>query len=65
MSAWKEIGSAPRDGTECLVYDQGAFVAAYYESSGWTATLPGDHFLRPTHWMPLPPPPAPSADGGR
>jgi len=60
---WFPIESAPSDGREVLVYDpnRGARVATCKESSGcgmlWYP--PGDiRPLYPTHWMPLPPPPA-------
>jgi hypothetical protein len=58
---WQPIESAQKDGTEVLVYvprRMGAIVAAAGNVTGqqWWARNMGD--LKPTHWMPLPPPPS-------
>lgn len=70
--AWREIATAPMDGTEILLYEGGdapRCVVGYWDAD----TLNGDD-ARPTwrdsdggildfarepitHWMPLPPPP--------
>lgn len=69
--SWRDIDSAPRDGTAILVFAPG-------RSDRWEGGL-GDLICRcawhpeagfcvcelrePTHWQPLPPPPNPSARG--
>lgn len=86
--AWQPIETAPKDGTEVLVYrdDQGVMLARYTsaaefltdtELADWTEEqayqedwfgadficgyrMDGD--LVPTHWMPLPTPPASVAE---
>jgi len=62
---WQPIESAPKDGTFVLVIDSeygdhsGAFVARYTEAfSGCWLTSHTPHVVCPTHWMPLPTPPA-------
>lgn len=70
---WLPIESAPKDGTEILLFEPRGAVARRYSlnaSSGtmfagrfktlyqsWSST-PGDYQRKPTHWMPLPDPPA-------
>jgi Protein of unknown function (DUF551) len=67
---WQPIETAPKDGTECLVYGkwegeihgpyEGLFAGvAYFNFGRWSITL-GDCYscdCEPTHWMPLPPQP--------
>ena len=70
MSEWKPIGTAPRDGTDLLLYelcDNGtpAIGQAYYctEDKSWYeqnmhhTDFHDGSWATPTHWMPLPPPP--------
>lgn len=65
MTGWRDIASAPRDGTEILLAtDNGfMFVAFYDDTPGnrthvWqTADGVCYHRDLPTHWMPLPLPP--------
>lgn len=68
---WQDIGTAPRDGTEVLAFDPDVGVCAvlfWDEEGGWVSSWAGDVTYNqilvepivcsPTHWMPLPPPPA-------
>lgn len=80
--SWQPISTAPKDGTEILVFEQEWYVSgnqedviyckrmvtAYYVDKGqwdhgWREKRDDDHrvssgwYLRPTHWMQLPPPP--------
>lgn len=86
MSGWRDISTAPKDGTRFLAYevigpmdeeDEDGFViargkyergqvVAYYLDFGfgggvvpypWNGGLSQN--IKYTHWMPLPPPPAP------
>jgi hypothetical protein len=64
---WRDIDSAPRDWSDVLVYSpdhsgfncEGVF-SAFYDTDiqKWFTPTPGENMpLKPTHWMPLPPPP--------
>ena len=59
---WQPIETAPRDGTEILVYTcSGCFYVVSYDdiySAPWRV-INSEGFREhvPTHWMPLPPPP--------
>ncbi len=70
---WQPIETAPKDGSPLLLYrpwddktmarDSG-YPGAIWHSGGWgKSAFPGDTFRgeatygKPTHWMPLPPPP--------
>ena len=56
MSEWREIETAPHDGTNILVSHKGAdwvFVARWFKGY-WKAN---SVYCKPTHWMPLPEPP--------
>jgi hypothetical protein len=61
--AWQPIETAPRDGTEILAYNAFAgryltrFVDGEWPKYGWD-NMTGVWYPRPTHWMPLPPPPS-------
>lgn len=74
QSNWQSIDSAPKDGTHVLVaLDEIVGEAQYYIEDGrehegwywndqhWTDAVGGEPF-QPTHWMPLPPPPALNGD---
>lgn len=64
MSEWQPIETAPRDRTDVLVLLANNSVRVARYVVGW-ATVPGGWTLYPTHWMPLPAPPAtPSAEEG-
>jgi hypothetical protein len=70
MSAWKPIETAPKDGTPFDMWGLdpagGGFRMAYCfyseEEGGFLAddgcSLTDHPFFTPTHWMPLPAPPA-------
>lgn len=63
--AWRTIDSAPKD-TEILVYTKpwGAIIASYSEEFGnWLSRMQVPVSIKeedeiPTHWLPLPEPPA-------
>jgi hypothetical protein len=65
MTEWKDIASAKKDGSEMLLSAGGD---RYYIGVGQWAECDPDfsnsvagwfwpYAIRPTHWMPLPPPP--------
>ena len=71
---WRDIASAPKDGTEILLYGPGVLLSdgrtsmyARAQHVGWAHEVDG-HFewatrdpcvtCRPTHWRPLPEPPS-------
>ena len=65
---WQPIATAPRDGTRILVLAPDLGGISYYGVAQWAEkdewrpeTVAGwfwSYATRPTHWMPLPPPPA-------
>lgn len=58
---WRAIDSAPKDGTRVLVASHDFIVTAefwVYEGTGLWRDDNGESLPQPTHWMPLPPPPA-------
>jgi hypothetical protein len=65
---WLPIDSAPKDGSEVLIYSMGDMGICYWRDDdtmiGWTWGM-GMRFWNPTHWQPLParpmPIPAPAA----
>jgi hypothetical protein len=65
VSPWQDISTAPKDGTMVLVSyvyaeEPVCDIAAYMDSStfGGSWLRMNRHLCRPTHWMPLPPPPS-------
>lgn len=62
MSEWKDISTAPWGGPPVLLWraeTKEHYVAARVHGEhgpGW-CTPDGYQIFRPTHWMPLPPPP--------
>lgn len=69
MSEWKPIDTAPKDGTHVLVYRSLLGKSDCIVEAWWKADVFGDmcwgangwtypDFSPPTHWMPLPAPPA-------
>jgi hypothetical protein len=70
VSEWQTIESAPKDGTELMLWDLDGFaVLGQYVSfdgkapsgyhDGWYDSWRGYDELTPSHWMPLPSPPEP------
>jgi hypothetical protein len=67
MSEWQPIETAPRDGTEFLLYAPDSIInARHYLGVGQWAEPNGmgsiagwfwPYAIRPSHWMPLPSPP--------
>lgn len=69
MSEWMPIESAPKDGTEILVYCPGGSAGEVCVSAYLPNTVRGSGFgsihsccgyeidVKPSHWMPLPEPP--------
>jgi hypothetical protein len=59
MADWQPIETAPKDGTDILVYDNGVmFVTSWVDVDGWQGWWEtGRVEPPPTHWMPLPDPP--------
>lgn len=70
LQGWQPIESAPKDGTNVLIAEDqnGIHGEAYYDDEEsrwyWANTGRGDYpdprEPFPTHWQPLPPPPAAS-----
>lgn len=81
MSEWKQIETAPKDGTSILLYSsKEPITEGWFETSlewgrpcnswtnGWETSNGCDvgyNRLYPTHWMPLPPPPNASECGAQ
>ena len=61
LSRWQPIATAPKNGKLVLLWDprQGIRVGRL-RGTNWT-TVPGLWTIHPTHWMPLPEPPAEDA----
>lgn len=66
-AGWRPIETVPKDGTRCLLYEDGDVYAGEFDGSSpyeddhhWRSFC-GQHVTtepEPTHWMPLPTPPA-------
>lgn len=59
---WQPIETAPKDGTEILVfrqYEYGQTILPHYEVVRWEGEwlYAGEYSIAATHWTPLPPPP--------
>lgn len=73
---WQDISTAPRDGADILVIVQGGHpqtgvpftpeVVSWDGREWWGVMWSSDEHVvyEPTHWMPLPPPPALAQEGG-
>lgn len=62
MTDWQPIGTAPKDGTEVLIYQAGQTFGYDYAIGkqgeyGWVNRNSASCYNTPTHWMPLPSPP--------
>lgn len=63
-TGWRPIETAPRDGTDVMLYaNHDCYIAAWYDDA-WhadftvLAKMPFEQEAgEPTHWMPLPEPP--------
>ncbi len=58
---WQPIETAPKDGTFILCYHSSGHinVQQYCQDKFWRSSIDNaPHIWQPTHWMPLPPPPA-------
>ena len=57
-TGWRDIATAPRDGTEVLLWTGRFARAASFRRGHWYACGASRPYLRPiAHWMPLPPAP--------
>ena len=54
---WRPIESAPKEGV-VLLYSPHEIVLAEWDERGWFEARDGGMAYNPTHWRPLPPPPA-------
>lgn len=54
--SWEPIETAPRDGTEVLVFHHGLITIAWWSSifDEWQNACSADWCHEVTHWMPLP-----------
>ena len=64
MMEWQTIETAPKDGTNILLYvfsHEPDYGVGYWNGDYWSMTVHADRlydeFGSPTHWMPLPEPP--------
>ena len=72
VGGWRDIGSAPRDWDDVLVFSPehecfncGGVFSAFYgtDRRGWFTHGPSEAMrLNPTHWLPLPPAPKENDD---
>ena len=60
MTDWQPIETAPKDGTDILIWDNdfGCMVVNWSYRRWWASHDSEDNYWpEPTHWMHLPPPP--------
>ena len=71
MNQWQPIETAPKDGTNIILFGEGKVTVGGWVSAEDQGAEPGEEYLiaagwwsidladnNPTHWMPLPDPPA-------
>jgi len=65
MNTWQPIETAPKDGDReifLMEYEKGwpdgCFAVAIWKDDHWQEMNGGSMLDRPTHWMPIPVPPA-------
>lgn len=56
-AVWSPIETAPRDGTELLLYGDGSCVIGHWSGSSWDDGDFRSRITGLTHWMDLPPGP--------
>jgi hypothetical protein len=75
--SWQPIETAPKDGTAVLLYSDGDCSVARFDGRNWQVQGDGQNAVRymsdfgteylthdwPTHWQPLPEPPAEQSSG--
>lgn len=54
MSDWRDITTAPKDGTEILVARGRQMGVVFWRWERWNLGVPAAYFDKPTHWQPLP-----------
>lgn len=56
---WQPISTAPKDGTEILLFSNYGRIVGYYyeEQQEFVSNLNECIYVRPTYWQPLPLPP--------
>jgi hypothetical protein len=57
MTDWQPIETAPKDGTNLLVTDGKITALGWHDEFDAPEDPWCGYIKRPTHWMPLPPPP--------
>ncbi|TGR71442.1 DUF551 domain-containing protein [bacterium M00.F.Ca.ET.194.01.1.1] len=58
---WHPIETAPKDGTQFLAFEIGGYFNCWWHDNGYDEQYwmdDADSEPSPSHWMPLPPPPA-------
>jgi hypothetical protein len=61
QAGWRDIATAPKDGTMIMVSEPSMPIQRHRIVVWWVhrwLTVPGRITVRPTHWMPLPNPPS-------
>jgi hypothetical protein len=63
LREWQPIETAPKDGTQVWAWDaeRGSNPALWVDGAWWITY--DDAMIHPTHWMPLPDPPAALSTG--
>lgn len=55
IDIWRDIESAPKDGTEILVSNNEFMALVSWYDGEWVEAARELDYMVPTHWMPLPP----------